>query len=209
MLENPSSLAAYEAEWESSNAENALKLVLVNLSRQADVPSYRKIESIIAAQSAGTIKDFALVALHYAQLNLENELYDEPTGMISTGLGGQANKMRCYFVLMAKPTMSITDERAKAMEQHALLLKQTTNSELETIENFGDHVILKVLISFDIAVANWIDALTKTCPFVEKEYLCTNSEKPTADFIQKWMNDELDAYLESDDSLLGWHKADD
>ena len=166
-----------------------LKELLVCLSEIGDVKSYRRIEEIAKSRKP-EILDFSFAALKFARLNLENDLSDEPIGFISTELGGKGNKLRYYFVVKSKDLID-TDKTSKITDELTYICNES-DSELEEIENHGKYVLVKILVSIEYAIGNVIDKLTAKCSFLDEEYICTNVEKPTQEFIEKWMNDELD-----------------
>lgn len=175
--------------WKDLKSEKGIKELLVRLSAVGDIKSYRKIEEIIQSKNL-EILDFAYVALKFARLNLENQLTDEPIGFISSGLGGKGNKLRYYFAIKSEKKI----ERKKELKIVKELQKICGNSEseFEEIENHGKFVLIKILISIDFAIGNVIVQLINNCPFVDEEYLCTNVEKPTIEFVNKWINEEIE-----------------
>ena len=162
--------------------------MLVCLSEIGDVKSYRKIEEIIEINNP-EILNFSFVSLKFSRLNLENDLSDEPIGFISSELGGKGNKLRYYFVLKSKEKIKNESESIITNELNGICNQH--DSELEKIENHGNYVLIKILVSIDFAIWNIIEKLTNKCPFIDKEYICTNVEKPTIEFIEKWINNEI------------------
>ena len=163
---------------------------MVRLAEIGDVKSYRKIEEIIQKRANPELIEFAYVALKFARINLENQLSDEPIGFISSGLGGKGNKLRYYFVI--KSAENISQEREQRIQDQLKLICLKSDSEFETIENFGNYVLIKILVSIDFAIGNVIEQLIEKCNFADKEYFCTNVEKPTNELIEKWINDEIE-----------------
>lgn len=95
-----------------------------------------------------------------------------------------------YFVVKSKDTIE-TDKTSKITEELAYICNES-DSELEEIENHGKYVLVKILVSIEYAIGNVIDKLTAKCSFLDEEYICTNAVKLTKEFIEKWMNDELE-----------------
>lgn len=172
-----------------SSSKDDIKKLLVRLSKIGDVKSYRKIEEIIESCKP-EILDFSCVALNFARLNLESNLSDEPVGFISTALGGKGKKLRYYFIVTSKERIDEDKELEIIRELNNICIKD--NSELEEIENHGNYMLVKILVSMDFAIGNVIDKLTGNCSFLDKEYMCTNLEKPTKEFVKRWMNGEFD-----------------
>lgn len=177
-------------EREDKNTQSPNKEKLVRLAKNGDVKSYRRIEEIIQETENSGLEEFAYVALKFARINLENQLSDEPIGFISSGLGGKGNKLRYYFVI--KSTDKISEEREQMIQDELRLICLNSDSEFETIENFGNYVLVKILVSIDFAIGNIIEGLIDRCKFADKEYFCTNVEKPTNELIEKWINGEIE-----------------
>jgi len=177
-------------EKEDKNTQSSNKEKLVRLAKTGDVKSYRRIEEIIQETENSELEEFAYVALKFARINLEDQLSDEPIGFISSGLGGKGNKLRYYFVI--KSTEKISEEREQIIQDELRLICLNSDSEFETIENFGNYVLVKVLVSIDFAIGNVIEGLINRCNFADKEYFCTNIEKPTNELIEKWINGEIE-----------------
>lgn len=175
--------------WENIKSKEAIKKLLVKLSKIGDVPSYRKIERIIEAQNS-EIMAFAHVALKFARMNLENQLSDEPIGFISSGLGGKGNKLRYYFAITSDEKIEKDKETFIVDELQKVCAR--CDSEFEEIENHGNYVLIKILVSIDFAIGIVIEELINECPFIDEGYLCTNVEKPTVEFINQWINGELE-----------------
>jgi hypothetical protein len=169
-------------------AENDIKELLVCLSEIGDLQSYRTIEEITKSGKP-EILNFSFVALKFARLNLENSLSDEPIGFITSELGGKGNKTRCYFVVKSKDKIENSKESKIIDELNDICNKN--DSELEEIENHEKYILVKILVSIDYAIGNIIDKLTSRCSFLGEEYICNNVEKPTKEFIKKWMNNTL------------------
>jgi hypothetical protein len=175
--------------WSDIKSTKETKELLVCLSEKGNVKSYRKIEEIIKNGNP-EILDFSYVSLKFARLNLENQLSDEPVGFISSGLGGKENKLRYYFVIKSKEKIEPERESIVIHELENICTKN--DSEYEESENHGKYVLIKILVSIDFAIGNIIDDLTNRCSFLDKEYMCTNVEKPSIDFIEKWINNKID-----------------
>ncbi len=163
---------------------------LVKLSKQGDVKSYRTIEKTIKDTADKDLIDFAFVALKFARMNLENLLIDEPIGFISTGLGGKENKLRYFFAIKTNGETEKIQE-AKILSELEKIC-DSSESEIESLENFGNYALIKILVPMEQAIGNIIDSLTIKCDFLEKNYFCTNVERPSKELLEKWTNNELE-----------------
>ena|SRR5680860_1287255 len=186
---NQNEIIQNQDKWRELEFVEEIKELLVCLSEIGDVKSYRKIEEITKSGNS-EILDFSYVALKFARLNLENNLSDEPIGFISTELGGKGNKLRYYFVVKSKDEIE-KDRESKIINELKNICDQN-DSEIEEIENHGRYILVKILVSIDIAIGNIIEKLTNKYSFLDEEYICDNVEKPKTEFIKKWMNNELE-----------------
>ncbi len=174
--------------WSNLKSGKKIKELLVALSEIGDVKSYRRIEEIIESKNP-EINQLAHVALKFARLNLENQLLDEPIGFISSELGGKGNKLRYYFAI--KSEKDIEEEKKLVIVKELREICKRSDSEFEQIENHGNYVLIQILVSIDFAIGNVIEELIEKCPFLDQEYLCTNVEKPTNEFVYKWIKGEI------------------
>ncbi len=190
-IDNKSQIKILQSQnhWKNLNSPNKIKELLVCLSEIGDVKSYRKIEEIIKSRNP-EILNFSFVALKFARLNLENYLSDESVGFISSELGGKGNKLRYYFVLKSIEKIEKDNESKIVNELHNIC--NQSDSEFEEIENHGNYILIKILVSIDFAIGDIIEKLTNKYPFIDKEYICTNVEKPTIEFIEKWMINKIE-----------------
>lgn len=163
---------------------------LVILAKTGDVSSYRKIEAFIQSGEQPELNGFAQVALKFARVKLESQLSDEPIGFISSGLGGKGNKLRYYFAITSAE--KINPKREQHITEELQLICKKTDSELESIENFGKYVLVKILVSMEHAIGLVIEALIEKCEFADEGYFCTNVERPTEELIGRWINGEFD-----------------
>ena len=181
-------LLAQQEDWERLEMDE-LKSLLIALGMTADVKSYRKLEAILATKSE-EIGKFGQVAQMYARMKLESRLTDTTSGFILSGLGGKGNKLRYYFVLMSKET--ITEAQGRLFEAEALDICQIGQAEIEEIEKQDRYFLIRILVPFEEAIGDVIADIAGQFPFLESEFICTNVEKPSHEFITKWMNDELE-----------------
>lgn len=163
---------------------------LVMLARIGDVSSYRKIEAFIQSNEQAELNGFASVALKFARVKLESQLSDGPVGFISSGLGGKGKKLRYYFAITS--AKEINPKREEHITEELQLICKKTDSEIESIENFGKYVLVKILVSMEHAIGLVIEALIDKCDFADEGYFCTNVERPTEELIARWMSGEFD-----------------
>jgi len=89
--------------------------------------------------------------------------------------------MSYYFVF----TGDSLNEKNKEIKASLNKVCANIDSEIEEIEFQDTYLLLKMLISIEVSIAEWVEGFTKECEFVDKEYLCSNVDKPKDDFIVK------------------------
>lgn len=181
-------ILAQRDEWQDLETA-ALKRLLVLLAAEGNVKSFRQLEAILKAR-ADDLGGFGSVTMMYARMKLESMLTDSPSGFILSGLGGKGNMLRYYFVLTSKE--GITDAQARFIEGEIEEVCRQRASEMEEIEHESNYVLVRILVSVEEVIGDVIEEISVACPFLEKEFLCTNVSKPTHEFITRWMNDELE-----------------
>ena len=170
----------------SVDSESKQKREFAELAVNGSIDSFRKIEKILSdADLSKGIRDFGIVALNFCRFKIENDLLDESVDMISSGLGGTENKMRCFLALEGKN--EITNAQFAYLKQSFDKITRERDSILEEAINFDKYVTLLILGSFDYAIGEIIDAGIASCEFLKTEYYLTNVEIPTADQILSWM----------------------
>ena len=167
------------------------KREFTELVLNGSIDSFRQIERIL---SNGNLleeeRDFGIVALNFCRFKIENDLLDEPIGLISGGLGGAKNKMRYFLAL--EGTGEITQNQFDYLNEVFDKVTSERDSILENVKNFDKYVTLLILGSFDYAIGEIVDTGIDACEFLKKEYYLTNVEIPTSERILDWMNGILD-----------------
>ncbi|MEM9991516.1 MAG: hypothetical protein AAF738_07100 [Bacteroidota bacterium] len=186
--DNRTAILDNQEQWADLNIQ-ALKCLLVALAAEGNVKSFRQIETILS-EKGDAIGDFGAVTRMYARMKLESKLTDTPAGVILSGLGGKGDMLRYYFVLASEEV--ITDARARFVEGELQEICQNHAAELEEVEHTPQYILVKILVSVAEAIGELIELVTDACPFLEQEFICTNVKKPSPEFIQRWMNNELD-----------------
>jgi len=80
---------------------------------------------------------------------LENKMKVENIGMISTGLGGKGNKLRCFIILISKTRKPFSDTQKKIIKQEYDIVCKKLNSEVEKIDFQNDYAALTILTPMD------------------------------------------------------------
>ncbi len=167
------------------------KVMFTILARDGSIESLRKIEAILKENDLSEDnRDFGIAALNYCRFRIENDLLDFPMDMISGGLGGVDNKMRIYVAVAGEE--QITEGKLKFIKGVFEEVAGKRDSVVEEVTNHGFYVSLLMLLSFDYAYGDLIEAGISQCEFLASDYYTTNVEIPTDSRIRDWLDGKLD-----------------
>ena len=159
----------------------AKKKALGLLAHLGTIPAFRGIEEYYKRADNQELKQWAVLALQECRMFLESSLTDESVGFISSPMGGQDNKMKCFFMVFpVKETF--TEIQQKVIKNEFPMTFRNLNAELQTI-NFTDrYAEIIALIPFDVAIDTIMQTGIKKCnelgEFVFENYFATNVEVP-------------------------------
>ncbi len=166
------------------------KLALVELAQWGTSEAYRVVQKYSARPDPG-LEEWSRIALYECRMHLEEELLGQPVGLISTGLGGDGQRLRFIFVLVFQ------DETPEEKQQQNM--RETLD---EVCERYGSGVeqmqfrpsclVVQVLVPIDVAVGVVIEesvaSLNRGKEEVCQDYLVTNVVKPTEEEIQGFLD---------------------
>lgn len=160
--------------------------LLCCLAGHGTVAAYRLIERYTQhAESA--LAMWSKIALYECRMVMESDLLERPVGLISTGLGGEAHRLRCVVLLgVTSPPLPVSSHTTiqqvwqQACEHH--------DSTLEQIHFASSHLVIQALISMHVAVASVIEesiaSINRAHVLVYHDYFVTNIRIPTEEDIQ-------------------------
>ena len=138
------------------------------------------------------LEQWSTIALYECRMRLEQELLDEPIGLISTGLGGEGHRLR-YLVVLGFRHMCPQEGQQQRMKEMLQYICQRHDSALEQVEFHPSYLLVQVLVSLDVAVGEVIEesmfSLNQQNPQIYQDYLVTNVEEPTDEEIQEFLNE--------------------
>lgn len=175
-------LTKSENLFSSSTPIEVKKKTLGILAHRGGVQSYRIIEKYLEVAEPG-LKDWAVLALQECRMFLESYLLDRDIGMVMTGLGGEGNKLRYFFVIRSKRDIPLTGGQQAMLERVFCDVCHTTGSVLEDIQVCPSYATMQVLVPMDVAVAQVIEGGIDSCNKVEDildvRYFTTNVGIPS------------------------------
>jgi hypothetical protein len=165
------------------------KQALVQLSQWGSAEAYRLVRKY-AARPDQDLEEWSRIALYECRMHLESDLLDEPIGLISTGLGGDGQRLRFIFVLAFREE---TPEEEQQLEMRGILdeVCKRYDSGIEQAEFRPSCLYVQVLVPVAVAVGEVIEEsvalLNRVTEEVCLDYLVTNASVPTEEEIQEFL----------------------
>ncbi|MCI5207563.1 MAG: hypothetical protein D3910_01945 [Candidatus Electrothrix sp. ATG2] len=167
------------------------KLSLVQLACRGTAEAYRLVQEYCTRPDSG-LEEWSKIALYECRMRMESDLLDEPVGLISTGLGGDGQRLRFIFVL-ALLGEGAEKERQQVMRKVLDEVCERYGSGIEQAEFQPSCIVVQVLVPLDVAVGEVIEEsvalLNRGKEEVCQDYLVTNVAEPTEEDIQKFLGE--------------------
>jgi hypothetical protein len=153
------------------------KIILAKLSNSETTEAYRAIEQFINSGNH-KLKDWGILALQHCRLNLESHLLDEQKIFISTGLGGEDDKLRYFIVCKLKSNIAITNTIKKLIKTEFEFTFKESTAVIEKIQYYNTYFSILGLIPINMPVneiiIRAINELNNYGGFIYDNYLVTN-----------------------------------
>ncbi|OIP79847.1 hypothetical protein COW94_00080 [Candidatus Peregrinibacteria bacterium CG22_combo_CG10-13_8_21_14_all_44_10] len=177
--------------FDKSSTQEQKKKILIQLANTGSIESYRVLERHL--KHDGRLKNWTMFAIQECRMHLGNMIKDENIGMISTGLGGKGNKLRCFIILISKTRKPFSDTQKKIIKQEYDISCKKLNSEGEKIDFQDDYATLTLLTPMDVAVDTVVMDGLKQCNklgnFIIEYYYVTNVYIPNKAEIDEIVED--------------------
>ncbi|MCP4365058.1 MAG: hypothetical protein GY800_07125 [Planctomycetes bacterium] len=166
------------------------KVVLAELSQWGTTEAYRVVQEYATCPDQG-LEEWSRIALYECRVRLEEELLGEPIGLISTGLGGDGQRLRFIFVLAFREEIP---EEKEQLEMRGILdeVCKQYGSGVEQAEFRPSCLYVQVLVPVAVAVGEVIEEgvalLNQGKKAVCQDYLVTNASVPTEEEIQEFLD---------------------
>lgn len=165
------------------------KKILFILAHIGTLPCVRAIEEYMNKASSD-MKAWAVLAFEEGWMFLESEAMGTAQTKIFGGAGRDEKGIRYYFVISSKD--NFTDEQKNMIESKFAETAGKLDSKIEKIDFKDSHALIKVLVSFDIAVGDLIEAGIKSCngenKFLRFHCFVTDTHKPTEKEIGSYLD---------------------
>lgn len=131
-------------------------------------------------------------AITYQDNSGEGIFSDET--LIMSGLGGEGNRLRCYFVISTLEDKDFSQHQRDIAREEFDRVSDKLDSKVEEIEFSKNYALIKILVSIDTALQDVIDQGIIACNLEERflrfHFYATNIRKPISKDIQEYL-DEL------------------
>ncbi|MDA3911102.1 MAG: hypothetical protein PF448_07080 [Bacteroidales bacterium] len=174
----------------------AKRTLLNQLASFEEVKCYRILEKYMK-QPDKQLVDWSYLAYQESLMGIESSLTDEDMVYISSGLGGKANKLR-YFVVM------MTDDKLRAFSQQeqSFILKEIKyqfdkfDAEFEEHNFYNAYFMFSCLIPIDISIGElfhgFIQQINEFGALLSDNFLITNVKRMSVDEVEDFIEKRLE-----------------
>jgi hypothetical protein len=166
------------------------QLVLAHLARRGTAEAYRLLQHYCSRPDPA-LEQWSRIALYECRMRLEQDLLEAPVGLISTGLGGDGQRLRYVFVLSFQGDPQ-EKERHQEMRETLDKVCQRYRSAIEEAQFRPSCLYAQVLVPMDVAVgeviAESIALLNQRKEELCQDYLVTNVSVPTDEVTQEFLD---------------------
>ncbi|WPD22199.1 MAG: hypothetical protein SD837_18580 [Candidatus Electrothrix scaldis] len=138
------------------------------------------------------LEQWAKIALYECQMHMETDLFDEPVGLVSSGLGGEGEWLRYIFVLALQGECP-AEEQQQDIEGTLGRVCRQNHSKVEQVQFSPSYLSVRILVPLDEAVGEVVEEvivqLNQRDGRVREEYMVTNVAVPSEEEIQAFLND--------------------
>ena len=156
---------------------------LVLLAHLGSITAFRQIEKYYQHPDTDKeLKQWAALALQECRMFVESNLTDQAFGYVVTGLGGNKDKLRYYFLVLPISEKPFTELQKETVEEKFNLTGRNLECVVEDVDMAGQFIGLTALVPMDVAVGTFIETGIKKCnqlgEFVFEHYYVTNTSVP-------------------------------
>jgi len=184
------------------------KHLIANLASIPEVEVFRTLEKY-AQNPDEELKFWIEIALQENKAFLKSDLLDEKQIFISTGLGGEENKLRYFIVLISNNQEDFSDVQKRIISSEIQYFFKNNPSKLENVE-FGKYfVTILTLFPLDANVQNIfskiISEVNELGNFMSENFIISNVKAlnldETEELITKLLKKEEDLENNIEDIL--------
>lgn len=174
--------------FKKDTTRNRIKTLLVQLASVNNIKAYRTIESYLKNNNTG-LNEWATLALHESKMLIKTNILNENAVLISTGLGGEDNRLRYYLVLLPTEKGSFTDFQTNIITSELEFTLRKNNSLLEDTYITEKYYCALCLIPFGEDLRELFYRVIDECnnygDFLQYDYIINNTKVLSCDEIDK------------------------
>lgn len=172
------------------------KNLLVLLASINKVEAYRAIEKYTKAPVT-ELKAWSILALQESRMLMQSTFLDEQQVFISTGLGGQGQKLRYFLILRSRDFNTPFTKTQKQLIESELIFsikkQDGVFEEIEFEDGFAKALLLMPLKSdMQEMFRSFIDECNQYGDFLDEDVILTNVRKIEISEIRDFLNNETD-----------------
>ena len=166
------------------------KKCLILLAHEGTADACLIIRKFLEVSEDEVLKEWGGLALEEGWLLVESDLFEKPTGMVLTGLGGEGDRLRYFFAVGVKGK-DIDFPEFSSIEQRISSVCKEFAAVLEELQIFATYMTVQMLVSMDVAVGEVIERIiiesNREVEWLRREYFVTNSEIPSGEQILRYL----------------------
>jgi len=152
------------------------------LAHLGTVQAHQILKDYQAIAEGDEMKTWAELARQECRMFLEMELSGEPQLMISSGLGGDENRFRYYYMVLPMPGNQFQPGVEIAVRIAFEEVAAGLECEIEDVVFNTEYIGIKALVPLDVAPADLVVPAIEQCnqhgELVLEYYYCTNMQIP-------------------------------
>lgn len=156
--------------------EEKMKL-LTRLAISRSIKAYRLLQEYTQSPEPA-VANWSYMALMELRISLESEMSDEKQIFISTGLGGKAEKLRFYLLILSMDNKPLEAYQRQAIEREFAYYLPKADGEIERIFIGEQYVEIVFLIPVKTDIKAVIDEVIDECNqfggFLSSNFTITN-----------------------------------
>jgi len=174
------------------------KNLLVLLASQEKVEAFRAIEKYVQNPDP-ELRKWSVLALQESRMVIQSSLMDEQQVYISTGLGGQGQKLRYFVVLIGRENiLNYTSVQTELIRTELDFALNNHDGKLEEI-NFYKNLAIAVLLlpvksDIQFVFLSVINECNQYGDFVREDIIITNVKRMSVDEIEAFINSGNDDF---------------
>lgn len=158
---------------------NLKKDILIELSLLEEVRAYRLIEKFYA-ECENDLKTWTALALQKSRVHIEHALSSEDKIYISSGLGGQGDKLRYFFVLSSKDNKPFNQFHKNIITNEIKFSITKFDGIVEKINFTEFYVTIICMLPFSNSLEEVFGTIHNECNklggFLSEKIIATNTE---------------------------------